>query len=86
MSRAPEESATKSFRLRDAWARKKERAAAGDLTTRMAPRWLELTENGDRLIPERVETVRTIFRLSREGLGIQRILHHLLSHPEKHPP
>ena len=28
MSRAHEESATKSFRLKDAWAKKKERAAA----------------------------------------------------------
>jgi hypothetical protein len=36
MSRAHEESATKSFRLKDAWA-KKERAAQGLPMTRMAP-------------------------------------------------
>ncbi len=69
MSRAHEESATKSFRLRDAWAKKKERAAQGSPMTKMAPRWLELTEEGYRLIPERAETVRSIFRMSAEGLG-----------------
>ena len=86
MSRAHEESATKSFRLRDVWAKKKERAAACYPMTRMAPRWLELTEKGFRLIPERAKTVRTIFRLSRGGLGVQRILRELLSRPDKYPP
>jgi DNA invertase Pin-like site-specific DNA recombinase len=87
MSRAHEESATKSFRLKDAWAKKKERAAATGLPmTRMAPRWLELTEKGYRLIPERAATVREIFRLSAEGLGVQRILNHLVANPKKHPP
>ncbi len=86
MSRAHEESATKSFRLRDAWAKKKERASQGLPMTRMAPRWLELTDRGYRLIPERAETVRTIFRLSAEGLGVQRILHYLVANPKKHPP
>lgn len=86
MSRAHEESATKSFRLRDAWAKKKERAAQGYPMTRMAPRWLELTEQGYRLVPERAKTVREIFRLSAEGLGVQRILQHLVANPKKHPP
>ncbi|VTU01623.1 resolvase domain-containing protein : Resolvase OS=Rhodopirellula sallentina SM41 GN=RSSM_03343 PE=4 SV=1: Resolvase: Recombinase [Gemmataceae bacterium] len=87
MSRAHEESATKSFRLKDAWAKKKERAATQGLPmTKMAPRWLELTENGYMLIPERAATVREIFRLSVEGLGVQRILNYLVAHPEKHPP
>jgi DNA invertase Pin-like site-specific DNA recombinase len=86
MSRAHEESATKSFRLRDAWAKKKERAVQGLPMTRMAPRWLELTEQGYRLIPERAETVRAIFRMSADGLGVQRILNHLVAHPDQHPP
>jgi DNA invertase Pin-like site-specific DNA recombinase len=38
MSRAHEESATKSFRLKGAWAKKKERAATGLPMTKMAPR------------------------------------------------
>ncbi len=87
MSRAHEESATKSFRLKDAWAKKKERAAASLLPmTRMCPRWIELTEDGFHLIPEHAATVREIFRLSVEGLGVQRILNYLVANPEKHPP
>lgn len=87
MSRAHEESATKSFRLKDAWAKKKERAAASGLPmTRMAPRWLELTETGYKLIPDRAATVREIFRLSAEGMGVQRILNHLVANPKKYPP
>lgn len=86
MSRAHEESATKSFRLKDAWAKKKERAAQGLPMTKMAPRWLELTDAGYKLIPGRAATVREIFRLSAEGLGVNRILQHLVAHPEKYPP
>ncbi|MBX9579323.1 MAG: recombinase family protein [Gemmataceae bacterium] len=87
MSRAQEESATKSFRLKDAWARKKERAAASGLPmTKLAPRWMELTEDGFKLIPRHAATVREIFRLSVEGLGVQRILNYLVAHLEKHPP
>lgn len=87
MSRAHEESATKSFRLKDAWAKKKERAATQGLPmTKMAPRWLELTEAGYELIPDRAATVREIFRLSAEGMGVQRILNHLVANPKKYPP
>src|SRR3954468_13683318 len=87
MSRAHEESATKSFRLKDAWAKKKERAATQGLPmTRMAPRWLELTDKGYKFIPERATTVREIFRLSAEGLGVQRILNYLVANPKKHSP
>lgn len=86
MSRAHEESATKSFRLKDAWAKKKERAAQGVPMTRMAPRWMELTDGGYRLVPDRAATVREIFRLSAEGLGVQRILNYLVANPKKHPP
>ena len=87
MSRAHEESATKSFRLKDVWAKKKERAATQGLPmTGMCPRWIELTERGFRSIPERAKAVREIFRLSAEGLGIQRILRHLVDNPKKYPP
>lgn len=68
MLRAHEESATKSSRLRDVWGKKKERARASRLAlTKNCPRWLELTESGYQLIPERAETVRTIFQLCVEG-------------------
>jgi DNA invertase Pin-like site-specific DNA recombinase len=52
MSRAHEESATKSFRHKDAWAKKKERAATqGVPMTKTSPRWLELTNKGYRPDP-----------------------------------
>ena len=86
MSRAHEESATKSFRLKDAWAKKKERAQQGLPMTRMCPRWIELAEEGFRLIPEHAATVREIFRLSIEGLGVQRILNCLVANQKTHPP
>lgn len=87
MSRAHEESATKSFRLKDAWAKKKERAATQGLPmTKMAPRWLELTDTGYKLLPDRAATVRDIFRLSAEGMGVLRILKYLVANPRKHPP
>ena len=66
--------------------KKKERAASGLAMTKMAPRWLELIERGYRLIPERAETVNVIFRLSTEGLGVQRILNQLIANPKKYPP
>jgi hypothetical protein len=40
---------------------------------------------GVKLVPERAEAVREIFRLSAEGLGVQRILNFLIAHPEKPP-
>jgi DNA invertase Pin-like site-specific DNA recombinase len=87
MSRAHEESATTSFRLKDTWAKKEERAATQGLPiTRMAPRWLELTDKGYKLIPDPAATVREIFRLSAESLGVQRILTDLVANPKKHPP
>jgi len=49
-------------------------------------RWLELTEQGFRPVPDRAETVREIFGLSAEGLGVNRILQHLVANPKKYPP
>ena len=53
--------------------------------TRMAPRGLELTDNGYKLVAERAATVRDIFRLSAEGLGVSRILQRLVADPKKYP-
>lgn len=87
MSRAHEESATKSYRLKDAWAKKKQRAASARTPiSRNCPRWLELTENGYVIIPERAATVVKIFELCRDGLGIQRIRNYLIANQEVHKP
>jgi hypothetical protein len=61
--------------LTDAWRKKKQRAAEsrkpmGDL----APNWLELIDGAYKPIHPHDETVKTIFKLSIEGLGAQRIL------------
>lgn len=72
--RANEESATKSRRLKQAWAAKRDRAATKPLTSRV-PAWLELDgETGlFRLIPERADVVRRIFAMTLDGCGQHKI-------------
>jgi DNA invertase Pin-like site-specific DNA recombinase len=87
MSRAAEESETKSVRLRAVWGRKKERAASeGKPHTAMSPAWIKLTPDGYCLIPDRAKTVRAICQMARDGLGIPRILQTLVDDPERYPP
>jgi len=78
MSRAHEESLTKSRRLKEAWKAKRGRLGEQKLTA-MAPAWLEL--NADKtfyvLVPERVELVRRIFEWSRDGIGSETIARRL---------
>ena len=74
MSRAHEESALKSKRVGDAWAKKKERAREQkQAMTARAPAWIRLV-GGPRtgryeLIPERARLVRRIIRWTIDGLG-----------------
>ncbi|AWO87817.1 recombinase family protein [Bradyrhizobium diazoefficiens] len=73
MSRAHDESLTKSHRLSAAWANK--RACAGQRPmTEWCPAWLKLAEDRSRYveIPERVEVVRQIFEDSVSGVGLQK--------------
>jgi DNA invertase Pin-like site-specific DNA recombinase len=74
MARAHEESHVKSMRVKEAWGQKKRRAAEA-LTPlgRWCPRWVRLGPKGYERIPQHAETVRHIFRLAREGLGVARI-------------
>lgn len=60
--RANEESATKSRRLSQAWAAKREAATSKPLTS-VVPAWIRLDREAGRLelIPERAEVVRGIF-------------------------
>jgi DNA invertase Pin-like site-specific DNA recombinase len=75
MSRAHEESQTKSLRLAAAWKNKRASATALKPMTRWCPAWLELTPDraGYVPIPERVEVVRQIFNDSAVGIGIYKI-------------
>jgi len=78
--RANEESATKSRRVREAWGRKKEAAAADKKPmTKRLPAWLALSDDRTTIvpIPEKVEVIRRIFREALKGAGQHRIAHML---------
>lgn len=70
MSRANEESAMKSSRIRSSWDAKRKNIANKRLTTR-CPYWLKpiAGEEGFEVIPERVKVVKRIFQMSRDGIG-----------------
>lgn len=76
MSRAHEESATKSTRVRAAW---KQKRASGEILTAMAPAWLTLSADRTRWIldKKKVETVERIFELALEGNGAPAIAREL---------
>lgn len=78
LQRAFTESSEKGRRVRDAWNAKKLRAfQTGEVTTSRLPLWLKAvktTESGFTVrtieeIPERVEVVREIYRLSDNNVG-----------------
>ena len=70
MSRAHEESATKSKRLKAAWSNKRANLDQKKLTSQ-CPAWLSLNSNGTKFeeIPEKVAVVRQIVELVRSGQG-----------------
>jgi DNA invertase Pin-like site-specific DNA recombinase len=72
MSRAHEESQTKSHRIAAAWKNKRAKAAARVPMTKWCPAWLKLADNRTHYvqIPERVEIVRGIFQDAASGIGI----------------
>jgi DNA invertase Pin-like site-specific DNA recombinase len=74
MSRAHEESLTKSRRIAAAWKNKRSEAAQKPMT-KWCPAWLILAadRSGYTPIPERVEIVRQIFRDTAEGIGMYSI-------------
>ncbi|HEX7011270.1 MAG TPA: recombinase family protein, partial [Steroidobacteraceae bacterium] len=74
LQRAHEESATKSRRLKAAWAAKRERAYSNrEALTAMTPAWIEKTGDSFEVIQERAEVVRWIFRRFLEGAGKEAI-------------
>lgn len=70
MSRANEESAIKSMRLRSSWDAKRKNIDNKRLTAR-CPQWLKPSEGdkGFEFISERVKVVKRIFQMSRDGVG-----------------
>lgn len=76
MSRAYEESATKSKRRRKTWNQSKRVAAAeGEKITRKLPFWLSLPDpDGEFMVlPEAAAIVRRVFELARAGYGYWKI-------------
>lgn len=73
MSRAHEESATKSHRHSKNWDNKRRNADRKPMT-KWCPAWLKLADDRSRyeVIPERVELVRQIFEDSVSGVGLQK--------------
>jgi DNA invertase Pin-like site-specific DNA recombinase len=78
MSRAHEESQTKSHRVRAAWMNKRSKAASVPMS-RICPAWLELSSDRTRYaeVPERVEIVRRIFNEAAAGVGMYSIQNRL---------
>ncbi|XIA65751.1 recombinase family protein [Bradyrhizobium sp. TZ2] len=78
MSRAHEESATKSRRIGAAWKNKRIEAGRKPMT-KWCPAWLTLApdRSGYLPIPERVEIVRQIFRNTADGIGMYSIANRL---------
>ncbi|WP_261534432.1 recombinase family protein [Burkholderia multivorans] len=78
MSRAHEESQTKSKRLKEAWKAKRGRIGDAKLTE-MAPAWLKLNEDRTAysLVQDRVELVQRMFQLSKDGIGSESIARRL---------
>ena len=70
MSRAHEESETKSRRVRAAWQSKRDRAASGGhILTAKAPAWLRVRDGSFEVIEDRAAVIRRIFDMALAGHG-----------------
>lgn len=74
LAQAHQESAKRASRLGEVWAQKRTAAVErrGVLTSRV-PGWIELRDGKMRLIPERAELVRRLFKLALAGYGSQAV-------------
>jgi DNA invertase Pin-like site-specific DNA recombinase len=84
MSRATEESATKSRRIRASWDNKRAKISEKRLTAR-CPYWMKPAtgENGFLLIPEREKVVKKIIQMAKDGIGNSTIVKRLNSEKVK---
>lgn len=72
LERAAEESEMKSKRVGDAWAEKR-REAAERIVTRRLPGWVRYADGKLVLDPAKAATVRRVFGMAREGMGVHAI-------------
>lgn len=87
LSRAHEESATKSRRVKEAWDEKKRLAREEKKPmTKMIPGWLELID-GEFIINEpKANIVREIFQLTIDGIGKTTISRLFNQNKDRYPP
>jgi DNA invertase Pin-like site-specific DNA recombinase len=85
MSRAHEESLTKSGRIAAQWDQRRKEAAQTPMNSN-GPAWLRLVDGVWEVIGGRAETVRRIFALCVEGLGLHAICARLNDPQTGSPP
>jgi DNA invertase Pin-like site-specific DNA recombinase len=75
---ANKHSETLSNRLKKSWAERRAAAHTGKFVSSRWPKWLRVVGEGDQRrfepIPERVETIRKIYELAANGVGLTRIV------------
>ena len=79
LSRGHSESAVKSERIGAAWAKKRERARAGEVLTKKLPAWVVEKGGVLALDPVKAATVRLLFQLSAGGRGLSLIVQKLVA-------
>lgn len=66
-----------STRLKSSWVKRRAAAAQGHIISAHVPGWLEVVDQHGqrtfRTIPDRVETVRTIYQMAADGMGARSI-------------
>jgi DNA invertase Pin-like site-specific DNA recombinase len=87
MIRANDESETKSKRLKAAWYKKRENIAVKKMTRRM-PAWLDLNEDRTTFLVKKdaTDTVKKIYNLCINGMGIYSIARNLNGNLDRYPP
>lgn len=81
LSRGHSESAIKSERVGDAWAKKRARARNGEkhILTRRLPAWVKLVDGKPELIEAHAAAVRRIYQLASDGYGLTAIIRALIA-------
>lgn len=88
MSRANEESETKSIRISSAWKNKREAArATGKVLTKVTPFWIRAKDDrsGHYLDEKGAAMVRRLFQMARDGIGVHTITNILNSEGKTSP-
>ncbi len=85
MMRAHEESKMKSHRLKSVWSKKRDDMQSGKVSNQRLPAWIEFSDDKTELQPigYRVELIKEMFLMSRDGYGAYSIARKLNSRSVK---